>query len=588
MPLTQNPPVPASASSKKKKVKKPISPEKYNALLASKYPFNISNSNAKGRHALATTDIAPGTIVYEEKAYTLIVAHPSKDQFCHHCIEPIKEEAKDEIIRCEACDSVLYCGNECKELNAAHHELECPVLPKLVEIAQEHNINVDLLRLILGILTRKTLQESGNESSHDSLSPWDCVVDLSVHREAFDKTWIKSISDAAAKVVELLPENMKLPTNEVVDLACRINSNAHSMQDTEGKTQVAAFGLFPLGSLFFRHSCAPNVHFSGEKGRFTYRAIKEIKAGQEILVSHVADLYAPRSDRRQELMISKHIKCDCSRCKVPMAKSLDRFVDGFLCESCHTGIYLPEFQDIPVEAKEGDVVPAEESQTPQRRLVIKCDHCDYVANDRRLAEIRNNLVREYKANIELLQQQNLKDASKGLQTWIETYATGGRYVHPYNAILLNTRVNLLNVLTLLGEFEAALQVNRDLIATYEASELIPRNWPDMAELYNNLGELMAHVAKLRLKAPVEPEADTPRQHQQPTNRSQLKGRAAINAAASSKKPLTPAQVAKANEAASKKLAKEALGAFARAYEISSVVFGEDSKKAQEYKAKAKI
>lgn len=79
----------------------------------------------------------------------------------------------------------------------------------------------------------------------------------------------------------------------------RINSNAHGLGDNHGRNTDVALGLFPVGALFFNHSCNPNAAFVGlNKGRLVFRTIRQVQPEEEIAVSYI-DLYASRDERRQ-------------------------------------------------------------------------------------------------------------------------------------------------------------------------------------------------------------------------------------------------------------------------------------------------
>lgn len=567
-------------------------------------PFAVNCSNTRGKHSLATRIIKAGEIIYTEQAYTLIVAHPAKSDFCHYCVEPmpvmevmgedgqLKIEHPTLVKGDDTSDIVVYCSQKCCEDDTENRKISAPILSQLVELAAKNNINLDLLRLILGLLTRKVRQEAGETIQSDSkLSPWFCIEDLVVHREAFDKAWMKNMIATAKDLSVILPAEMALEPQQIVDFACRINSNAHSMQDTEGKTQVAAFGLFPLGSLFFRHSCLPNIHFSGDKGQFSYRAVKDIQVGQELVVSHVADLYSPRSERQRELQISKFLRCDCPRCKPDLKKSVDRFIDGILCSACQTSVVLP------VAATKADGTP----DYPFFRC--EDDACGHELTYNSFLSKRAKMMDEYRANIETINANKFPEAVAALKSWIQKYGTE-KYIHSMHCLLLNTRVNLLNVLTVVQEYEEAVKINREVISTYENSGIIPPNWPDVAELYNNLGELLLQHARNPSK-PSKP-AITPKTEEKDKKAATPKG----DPRARRGKQFNPEEEKKASapstprvkKPASAKLAgapsaadvnrihkqitiSQARAAFTKAGDVASVVFGSDSKKALDFRAK---
>ncbi|KAH9316172.1 hypothetical protein KI387_024799, partial [Taxus chinensis] len=49
-----------------------------------------------------------------------------------------------------------------------------------------------------------------------------------------------------------------------------------------------------------------------------------------LCVSYI-NLYEPRSIRKHELSVTKHFDCNCQRCTEPLESSLDRFLEGCMC-----------------------------------------------------------------------------------------------------------------------------------------------------------------------------------------------------------------------------------------------------------------
>ncbi|KAI8821051.1 uncharacterized protein EV422DRAFT_484195, partial [Fimicolochytrium jonesii] len=348
----------AAKSASKNKKKKPRNTDvtRYKELVDQHaWPITIQASQSKGRHAVAQKDLQPGDIVCQERAATLIVSTPASNDFCHRCVTSLhKAEQAQQRVTCGTCGKTTYCSSNCQKADAARHALECPIIPKLAEIATKNDINADLLRLTLSLIVRRGLEQKRDKLSDENkkivdeeaavyadapIAPWWVVQELAVHTQVFEKKWIKSVTAAAKEMSDILPELLATSGEEIVRLSCRINTNAHSLTDDEEKVTDTAFGLFPMGALFFRHSCAPNCHFTADKGILTYRAMKPLRAGEELYVSHI-ELYQNRSVRRQELMTTKQIKCDCVRCRAPLRKSVDRYLEGVLCEKCHTGVYV--------------------------------------------------------------------------------------------------------------------------------------------------------------------------------------------------------------------------------------------------------
>lgn len=65
---------------------------------------------------------------------------------------------------------------------------------------------------------------------------------------------------AAEDLLEIIPEWARIDVEEVVQLACRVNVNAHGLRDDSGSNLVIGVGLFPLTAMI-NHSCRPNCTF---------------------------------------------------------------------------------------------------------------------------------------------------------------------------------------------------------------------------------------------------------------------------------------------------------------------------------------
>ena len=60
--------------------------------------------------------------------------------------------------------------------------------------------------------------------------------------------------------MQLVPEWARTEVEEVVELACRVNVNAHGFGDDFKPNSVIGVGLFPLAAMV-NHSCRPNCTF---------------------------------------------------------------------------------------------------------------------------------------------------------------------------------------------------------------------------------------------------------------------------------------------------------------------------------------
>lgn len=60
--------------------------------------------------------------------------------------------------------------------------------------------------------------------------------------------------------MEIIPEWARFEVEEVVELACRVNVNAHGVRDDSGSNLVIGLGMFPLVAMV-NHACRPNCTF---------------------------------------------------------------------------------------------------------------------------------------------------------------------------------------------------------------------------------------------------------------------------------------------------------------------------------------
>lgn len=170
------------------------------------------------------------------------------------------------------------------------------------QLSDECLVNVDLMRIALAYLVRPRANQarvpipaaaSDSVSAHKSLidaksshSSCDGISASDFQSDRFDVLQMVSHTDeltaversnfdaAAARLLSLVPDDLRVSERELVDFMCRINANAHSLTlDADLNTQFG-FGLFPLCALF-NHSCYPNTIFTndGESDNFHERYV---------------------------------------------------------------------------------------------------------------------------------------------------------------------------------------------------------------------------------------------------------------------------------------------------------------------------
>ncbi|KAI8997953.1 hypothetical protein BC832DRAFT_254396 [Gaertneriomyces semiglobifer] len=522
-----------------------------------KWPITIRFSQNKGRHAVAAQDLEPGTIVCEEKAATLVVSTAASKDFCHNCVSSlVKAELLQQRVSCGKCRMATYCSAACRQADAARHFLECAIVPKLADIAMKNELNPDLLRLTLSLIVRKCLEErratitdSHDGPEHAAVAPWWTIDELFLLPQTLDKNWVSNVKKAAEEMSAILPATLAMSADDITKLACRINTNAHSLTDDEERAQDTAFGLFPMGSLFFNHSCSPNAHFTADKGILTYRATKSIKAGEEVLISHI-ELFQPRPVRKQELLTTKQIRCDCSRCRTPLINSVDRFLDGALCTECHEGVFLaeeefPDFvepedsdesaseedttqtdgtvteetteatsdrSELPVNAASEGEKPAEgeekkekteeekrqeaEEEKIRQKLMKKecrCDKCGHKIKLYQVEMLRIQAQKDYQQIFQLVQTKNHAVIIRFFKKFQEKYGKS-KLLHPWHVQIVNSNLPLLTSYKELGNFGACLPIIKHLIEVYEETKIISPYRYEFVELYSELGSILQALA----------------------------------------------------------------------------------------------
>lgn len=65
----------------------------------------------------------------------------------------------------------------------------------------------------------------------------------------------------------VIPEWARCDVEEMVELGCRVNVNAHGLRDDSGSNYIIGVGMFPITAMI-NHSCRPNCTFAyrGKRG----------------------------------------------------------------------------------------------------------------------------------------------------------------------------------------------------------------------------------------------------------------------------------------------------------------------------------
>ncbi|RUS33140.1 hypothetical protein BC938DRAFT_472892 [Jimgerdemannia flammicorona] len=519
---TEPTPLTAAAASKpksKKKKKKPAStvagpsdPTIDYPALMSAFPITLRTTNAKGRHSVAREPLAAGVTVCLERATTFIVRTPHLQELCHWCMDPLtgedgKEEKVTSHFACESCGVAVYCSKGCMEEDARDgHALTCGTVGKLKDVAERTDVDVDLLRMVVGLMARRVedlkevVVKEGKVDSDKRRTPFKCVGDLVHHRDKNDAAFIKVVTAAAEALHEIMPKDQLVPVPDIVTLACKVNTNAHGLGDSQSRNKDVALGLFPLGALFFNHSCTPNCCFVGQRhGQLAFRTLRPVPKDEELTVSYI-DLYAPRDERRLNLLLTKHFWCKCKRCTMPIDKSPDRYLNGLLCSKCRKGVYV-----IPPSPTPESIMTPPTGDLSTRTYT--CDTCGDALTHTAAETIFARADSKYSEGISLIRQRRYPAARMTFARLIQSHdpsassaAEAGPLLHPRHVLLLNASVPLMNCYVYEGDHNAAVALNRRVLAMVEGAGAFPPNAPEVSDYWFNLGELLMEQAGEHKKA----------------------------------------------------------------------------------------
>ncbi|KAI7860712.1 hypothetical protein BDC45DRAFT_600531 [Circinella umbellata] len=498
---------PKKKSNKKKKKSaaasgpiEPINP--YYEQVMQTYPVLLRSTKAKGRHATASKQLDEGTTIFYEQATAFVVRSDYIDEHCHVCLDLITTK-----MMCSDCQKSFYCSKECFEKDRDTHALVCYPMAVIESIARATDVDVDLLRLITLLLARRQRDNENKDAPDDgdnhkqnqqatTPTPFWCTEDLISHRNHANPAFVRVVKEAGTRLLYELPESMQIPVDDLLTLACRINSNAYGLGDNEARNTDVALGLFPVSGMFFNHACNPNCAFVGvQHGQLTFRTIRPVKQGEELTVTYI-DLYASRDERRQDLLDSKNFWCKCKRCTSPMEQSVDRFLQSIMCEECHEDVYV-----IPPSPME-DLTQGKPLDSSGE---WKCAKCGSAASAQSVTSTIEQAQQMYMEGMMAIRRQRdyrgaraklepLVSSSNNNSTKMEKVKGGD--LHPRNAIRFNASIPLMNCLRHSQDINAAINVNRYIIETMEAhaKENLPKNTPEISDFWQNLGELCQLMA----------------------------------------------------------------------------------------------
>ncbi|KAJ3412292.1 hypothetical protein HDV05_001003 [Chytridiales sp. JEL 0842] len=531
---------------------------KYLSLLAP-FPVKLASSKSKGRHLVSTSDLPAGSTVLTEIPTSWTLLKGAVDELCGCCLGPLPvndqqrqqqegEEgdgfklagagagSKKKGVVCKGCiKQMYYCSDKCMKLDEKRHGLECRILRDLPGITAMHKVDYGLFRLVLSLLVRRALEQQQQQQQQEVVwelqtvfgpekkpTPFSCVMDLLSHKSYMSPPWLSAVQNGAEDLCthlsttpNLHPLLQQITPTEIIQLACRINSNSHSLTDPTSNTPTpVGVGMFPLVAML-NHSCRPNcVYVASEYGEMHVRTLRDVEEGEELCVSYV-DLCASREERREKLLRGKHFWCTCERCEPTDSEErgwdAEWVLEGVVCAEC-----LPENV---VEGGEGDgpgsvnwrsiYVPPrqeEEEEEEEGERTWKCFHCGHACPEAEIKSFLQQADLAHKSACDFLSIDK-RSALLSLQTFLRTFThlqiptttttstttpppsqPRTLKLHPLHPLLLSTHSTLSNLHFSLLSLPLSIFHLRKVLESMSAWTL--PSWPERTDYAYRLAEVL--------------------------------------------------------------------------------------------------
>ncbi|XP_064119854.1 SET and MYND domain-containing protein 4-like [Macrobrachium nipponense] len=341
----------------------------------------VAHIPGKGRGIIATRDIATGEVVGVEKAVCVNIKKDELDSYCsyclRHCFNPLP---------CPGCCYVGYCSIDCRNKSLSEeHWLQCKLLPSMIKLGLQNKQMIYLLLKNCTFHTIKSLWNMAKGIRHNSPEKLGCDADGLYHSSSYNSIYylcdnldkqsfglLFTHCQLAFTVTKLLEKSGRFfihrpgkkfsPTRDdflttgtvLLSHALKVYYNPYEILDLRLKKTIGG-GIFPALSLF-NHSCNPSTKHYCIGRSIVHRAMKPIKAGEELTASYISDFYDKPLEARRLCLEDYLITCDCEACRYewPVYDNLNsvefkcfgcRVNSGgsrAVCDQCRERGFLPE------------------------------------------------------------------------------------------------------------------------------------------------------------------------------------------------------------------------------------------------------
>ncbi|XP_057679592.1 N-lysine methyltransferase SMYD2-B-like [Corythoichthys intestinalis] len=311
------------------------------------------DSPDKGRGLRVSKAFQAGELLFSCPPYSYVLAANQKGDYCEFCFN-----RKESLARCGKCKKAFYCNVKCQKGDWAAHKLECSAILAF----REKWCPSETARLVARILARKKTQKEQCSSERILL-----IGEMQSHVDDMDNAQRENSQADAAALHRFYSKHLDFPdSKELLSLFSQVSCNGFTIEDEE-LSQIGT-AVYPDVALI-NHSCLPSVMVTFNGTTAEVRAVKDMKPGDEVLISYI-DLLYPTDDRNSRLKESYYFTCHCGECQTRsqdevklQVRQRGKSPEAVSATLCYARKTINDFRDLKLVQ-----TPSELLETCQRSL----------------------------------------------------------------------------------------------------------------------------------------------------------------------------------------------------------------------------
>ncbi|KAG0171326.1 hypothetical protein DFQ28_003860 [Apophysomyces sp. BC1034] len=265
---------------------------------------------------VASHQTSAGTTLLAQPALASIPLPAVRRHRCNYCLR------KASLQCCSRCRSAYFCSNECFRNAWLHfHRVLCE--PQESDIYAKVDADRWLLERLA--LTLHSHDRLNKQKSHSPPHLPFAIQALHSHTPLARRCTNYPIESLV--IESLAPFDCHFSLEELTTLWQRAQTATFEILDTDQRLEPVGIGIYPITSLYVRHSCRPNAGVIYKKDTQVLVALEDIAPGEPITISYV-DLIATKGQRHEALRkrFGPDFVCKCARCAGSFAV-LDALLD---------------------------------------------------------------------------------------------------------------------------------------------------------------------------------------------------------------------------------------------------------------------